>query len=57
MTGILAAADAAGMAQLAGKVHASNVGMRTLYRAFGFTATHITMERRTGHGGTAARLP
>jgi L-amino acid N-acyltransferase YncA len=57
MTGILAAADAAGMAQLTGKVHASNVGMRTLYRAFGFTATHITMERRTGHGDTTARLP
>jgi hypothetical protein len=27
-------------------VHAANVGMRALYRKFGFTATHLTMERR-----------
>ena len=43
---VLAAADAAGMSQLAGKVHAANLGMRALYRKFGFTATHLTMERR-----------
>jgi L-amino acid N-acyltransferase YncA len=43
---VLAAADAAGMAQLTGKVHAGNLGMRALYRKFGFTATHLTMERR-----------
>jgi len=43
---VLAAADAAGMSQLTGKVHAANLGMRALYRKFGFTATHLTMERR-----------
>ena len=43
---VLAAADAAGMTQLTGKVHAGNLGMRALYRKFGFTATHLTMERR-----------
>jgi L-amino acid N-acyltransferase YncA len=43
---VLAAADAAGMSQLTGKVHAANLGMRSLYRKFGFTATHLTMERR-----------
>jgi L-amino acid N-acyltransferase YncA len=46
MTAVLAAADAAGMTQLTGKVHAGNLGMRTLYRKFGFTATHLTMERK-----------
>jgi L-amino acid N-acyltransferase YncA len=45
---VLAAADAAGMSQLTGKVHAANLGMRALYRKFGFTATHLTMERRPG---------
>jgi L-amino acid N-acyltransferase YncA len=43
---VLEAADAAGMTQLTGKVHATNLGMRALYRKFGFTATHLTMERR-----------
>jgi ribosomal protein S18 acetylase RimI-like enzyme len=43
---VLAAADAAGLSQLTGKVHAENLGMRALYRKFGFTATHLTMERR-----------
>ena len=43
---VLAAADAAGMSQLTGKVHAANLGLRALYRKFGFTATHLTMERR-----------
>ena len=47
---VLAAADAAGMSQLTGKVHAGNLGMRALYRKFGFTATHLTMERRRGGG-------
>src|SRR5580704_11961761 len=42
----VAAADHAGMTQLTGKVHAANLGMRALYRKFGFTATHLTMERR-----------
>ncbi len=47
MAAVLAAADEAGLTHLTGKVHAANVGMRALYRVFGFTATHITMERRT----------
>jgi ribosomal protein S18 acetylase RimI-like enzyme len=47
MTAILAAADEAGFTHLSGKVNAANLGMRALYRAFGFTATHITMEKRT----------
>ena len=46
MTAVLNAADRAGFAYLTGKVHARNLGMRALYRAFGFTATHLTMERR-----------
>ncbi|HUJ06478.1 MAG TPA: GNAT family N-acetyltransferase [Streptosporangiaceae bacterium] len=47
MSAILRAATDAGLTHLSGKVHAANLGMRSLYRAFGFTATHITMERRT----------
>jgi ribosomal protein S18 acetylase RimI-like enzyme len=47
MAAILMAADQAGISHLSGKVNASNLGMRALYRAFGFTATHLTMERRT----------
>jgi GNAT superfamily N-acetyltransferase len=46
MHAVLAAADDADMTQLTGKVHAGNLGMRALYRKFGFTATHLTMERR-----------
>jgi GNAT superfamily N-acetyltransferase len=46
MAAVLAAADEAGLTQLTGKVHAGNLGMRTLYRKYGFTATHLTMERR-----------
>jgi ribosomal protein S18 acetylase RimI-like enzyme len=46
MAAVIAAADEAGMTQLTGKVHASNLGMRALYRKFGFAATHLTMERR-----------
>ena len=46
MVAVLGAADEAGMTQLTGKVHAANVGMRALYRKFGFTATHLTMERK-----------
>jgi RimJ/RimL family protein N-acetyltransferase len=48
MTAILAAADEAGFTHLTGKVNAGNHAMRTLYRAFGVTATHLTMEKRTG---------
>lgn len=52
MAAVVAAAEEAGLTQLTGKVHARNVGMRTLYRKFGFAATHLTMERKTGpvHG-------
>jgi len=46
LAAVLAAADEAGMTQLTGKVHAENLGMRALYRKFGFKATHLTMERR-----------
>jgi L-amino acid N-acyltransferase YncA len=46
LAAVLEAADTAGMTQLTGKVHAGNLGMRALYRKFGFTATHLTMERR-----------
>jgi ribosomal protein S18 acetylase RimI-like enzyme len=50
MRAVLQASDQAGFVHLTGKVHASNVGMRALYRKFGFEATHITMERRPGEG-------
>jgi GNAT superfamily N-acetyltransferase len=46
LAAVLDAADDAGMTLLTGKVHAANLGMRALYRKFGFTATHLTMERR-----------
>jgi ribosomal protein S18 acetylase RimI-like enzyme len=46
MQAVLEASDRAGFVHLTGKVHASNLGMRALYRKFGFEATHITMERR-----------
>jgi L-amino acid N-acyltransferase YncA len=46
MTAVVDAADRHGMTQLTGKVHAGNIGMRALYRKFGFTATHLTMERK-----------
>jgi len=51
MAAILDAADLAGFTHLSGKVNATNLGMRSLYRAFGFTATHLTMEKRTGGTG------
>jgi L-amino acid N-acyltransferase YncA len=47
---VVEAADADGMTRLTGKVHAANLGMRALYRKFGFTATHLTMER-SAQGG------
>jgi len=50
MAAVIAAADDAGLTQLTGKVHAGNVGMRTLYRKFGFAATHVTMERKAALG-------
>lgn len=45
LAAVLRAAEKAGLRQLTGKVHARNLGMRALYRKFGFEATHITMER------------
>ncbi|HUL27815.1 MAG TPA: hypothetical protein VLW44_18805 [Streptosporangiaceae bacterium] len=50
MEAVLQASDQAGLVHLTGKVHASNLGMRALYRKFGFEATHITMERRPAPG-------
>jgi len=58
---VLRAARAAGYTHLTGKTHARNLGMRALYRKFGFEATHLTMEWRPGAlaagegGGEAAR--
>jgi L-amino acid N-acyltransferase YncA len=46
LAAVLEAADGAGLRQLTGKVHAGNLGMRALYRKFGFEATHVTMEKR-----------
>lgn len=46
MAAVLDEAGHAGLTHLSGKVNAANLGMRALYRAFGFTATHLTMEKR-----------
>jgi L-amino acid N-acyltransferase YncA len=46
LAAVLQAAGDAGLLQLTGKVHARNLGMRALYRKFGFEAAHITMEKR-----------
>jgi RimJ/RimL family protein N-acetyltransferase len=46
MAAVLQAAADAGFTQLTGKVHARNLGMRAVYRKFGFEATHITMEKK-----------
>jgi len=48
MAAVLQAAEEAGYTHLTGKTHARNLGMRALYRKFGFEATHLTMERRPG---------
>ena len=50
LAAVLRAADDARLTQLTGKVHAGNLGMRTLYRKFGFEATHLTMERHRPAG-------
>jgi L-amino acid N-acyltransferase YncA len=64
LAAVLDAAAAAGLDSLTGKVHAGNLGMRALYRKFGFTAAHLTMERRElsadwripgGSGGSSPR--
>jgi GNAT superfamily N-acetyltransferase len=55
MTAVLQAAADAGYTRLAGKTHARNLGMRALYRKFGFEAVHITMEwRASPPAGTEA---
>jgi len=53
MAAVLRAADEAGYTHLTGKTHARNLGMRALYRKFGFEATHLTMEWRPGAAGGA----
>ncbi len=47
LAAVIDAADRGGLGRLTGKVHAANLGMRALYRKFGFEAAHLTMERRT----------
>ena len=51
LAALLRAAAEADFTQLTGKVHAGNLGMRALYRKFGFEATHVTMERRMPAAG------
>jgi RimJ/RimL family protein N-acetyltransferase len=61
MAAVVQAAAQAGYTHLTGKTHARNLGMRALYRKFGFEATHLTMEWRPGApaalepGGEAGR--
>jgi hypothetical protein len=60
MAAVVQAAAQAGHAHLTGKTHARNLGMRALYRKFGFEATHLTMEWRpgapaAGEGGETGR--
>ncbi len=61
MAAVVQAAAQAGYTHLTGKTHARNLGMRALYRKFGFEATHLTMEWRPGvtaegaDGGEAGR--
>jgi GNAT superfamily N-acetyltransferase len=52
MAAVLRAADEAGYTHLTGKTHARNLGMRALYRKFGFEATHLTMEWRPSEPAT-----
>jgi ribosomal protein S18 acetylase RimI-like enzyme len=54
LAAVLRAAADAGLTQLTGKVHARNLGMRALYRKFGFDAAHLTMELRLPPGGEAS---
>ena len=60
MAAVVQAAAQAGYTHLTGKTHARNLGMRALYRKFGFEATHLTMEWRPARaagepGGEAGR--
>jgi hypothetical protein len=54
LAAVLQAAADAGLTQLTGKVQAGNLGMRTLYRKFGFEAAHLTMEKRLRPDGGRA---
>src|SRR5262249_25769440 len=54
MAAVLRAAEDAGYTHLTGKTHARNLGMRALYRKFGFEATHLTMEWRPSEPGAGA---
>jgi hypothetical protein len=54
MAAVMRAAGEAGYPRLTGKTHARNLGMRALYRKFGFEAAHITMEWRAGAGDADA---
>ncbi|MEN3357621.1 MAG: hypothetical protein V7637_1603 [Mycobacteriales bacterium] len=51
LAAVLDAAAAEGLTELVGKVHARNLGMRTLYRKFGFEAVHLTMRLRPAADG------
>ena len=55
MAAVLRAADEAGYTHLTGKTHTRNLGMRALYRKFGFEATHLTMERRPNEPGAGGK--
>jgi RimJ/RimL family protein N-acetyltransferase len=57
MAAVVRAAGEAGYSRLTGKTHARNLGMRALYRKFGFEATHITMEWRAGAAGAGMAGP
>jgi RimJ/RimL family protein N-acetyltransferase len=46
MAAVMRAAAETGYTRLTGKTHARNLGMRALYRKFGFEAAHLTMEWR-----------
>jgi L-amino acid N-acyltransferase YncA len=46
LAAVLGAAAEADIVELVGKVHARNLGMRALYRKFGFEAVHLTMRLR-----------
>ncbi|WP_052337153.1 GNAT family N-acetyltransferase [Nocardioides alkalitolerans] len=50
----LAYAAEHGVAEVTGKVHSANVKMRMLYREFGFTPQHLTMDLTLPDGGTDA---
>jgi L-amino acid N-acyltransferase YncA len=54
LAAVIEAAERAGLGTLTGKVHAGNLGMRALYRKFGFEAAHLTMERRVRPGRAPA---